>query len=77
MKQEPSQTRRSRMGIPGVHVGEDVKLRSEPVVVAGAGPVGMVAALLLARCGVPSVVLEEQPRRIAVTTSCSARRSGT
>ncbi|GAB3469768.1 FAD-dependent monooxygenase [Actinophytocola sediminis] len=39
---------------------------SEPVVVAGAGPVGMVAALLLARCGVPSVLLEEQPARVAV-----------
>ncbi|WP_291413447.1 FAD-dependent monooxygenase [Actinophytocola sp.] len=39
---------------------------SEPVVIAGAGPVGMVGALLLARHGVASVVLEAQPRRVAV-----------
>ncbi|WP_433462117.1 FAD-dependent monooxygenase [Spirillospora sp. CA-128828] len=36
---------------------------SEPVVVAGAGPVGLVTALLLARHGVPSVVLEAAARR--------------
>jgi len=35
----------------------------EPVLIAGAGPVGLVAALLLARWGVPSVVLEAQQRR--------------
>jgi 3-(3-hydroxy-phenyl)propionate hydroxylase len=37
-----------------------------PVLVAGAGPVGMVAALLLARSGVPSVVVEAQAERVAV-----------
>ncbi|HEX2131499.1 MAG TPA: FAD-dependent monooxygenase [Actinophytocola sp.] len=36
------------------------------MIIAGAGPVGMVAALLLARHGVRSVVLEAQPRRVAV-----------
>jgi len=36
------------------------------VLVAGGGPVGMVAALLLARWGVPSVVLEAAPERVAV-----------
>lgn len=39
---------------------------TEPVVIAGAGPVGMVGALLLARAGVPSVILEAQRRRVAV-----------
>ena len=32
-----------------------------PVIVVGAGPVGMAAALLLARWGVPSIVLEAKP----------------
>jgi len=35
----------------------------EPVLIAGAGPVGLVAALLLARWDVPSVVLEAQRHR--------------
>jgi 2-polyprenyl-6-methoxyphenol hydroxylase-like FAD-dependent oxidoreductase len=35
----------------------------EPVLIAGAGPVGLVAALLLARWDVPSVVLEAQHHR--------------
>jgi 2-polyprenyl-6-methoxyphenol hydroxylase-like FAD-dependent oxidoreductase len=36
--------------------------RAEPVVIAGAGPVGLATALLLARWGVPSVVLEATER---------------
>ncbi|MFA1541765.1 FAD-dependent monooxygenase [Actinomadura monticuli] len=36
---------------------------TEPVVVVGAGPVGLVTALLLARHGVPSVVLEAAAAR--------------
>jgi len=35
----------------------------EPVAVIGGGPVGQTAALLLARWGVPSVLLESMPRR--------------
>ncbi|ANY05824.1 FAD-dependent monooxygenase [Pseudonocardia sp. HH130630-07] len=38
---------------------------SEPVIVVGAGPVGQTTALLLARRGVPSVLLDRRPRRDA------------
>ncbi|MFI7704221.1 FAD-dependent monooxygenase [Nonomuraea sp. NPDC049480] len=37
-----------------------------PVAVLGNGPVGQTAALLLARWGVPSVLLDARPRRDAV-----------
>jgi 2-polyprenyl-6-methoxyphenol hydroxylase-like FAD-dependent oxidoreductase len=45
------------------HQGDRVGGR---VVIAGAGPVGMIAALLLARWGVPSVLLEAKPSREAI-----------
>src|SRR6476469_3280725 len=35
----------------------------DPVLGVGAGPVGQTAALLLARWGVPSVVLDKRPAR--------------
>lgn len=38
----------------------------EPVLVLGAGPVGQTAALLLARRGVPAVVVDARPERDAV-----------
>ena len=40
-------------------------MSGEPVIVVGAGPVGMVSALLLARHGVPTLVLESQRERTA------------
>ena len=39
---------------------------SAPVAVLGAGPVGQSTALLLARWGVPTVVLDQRPARDAV-----------
>ncbi|MFC5947319.1 FAD-dependent monooxygenase [Pseudonocardia lutea] len=36
---------------------------AEPVLVLGAGPVGQTTALLLARWGVPTVVLDQRPER--------------
>lgn len=35
--------------------------RTEPVAVVGAGPVGLTAALVLARAGIPVTVYETQP----------------
>ncbi len=40
--------------------------RHDPVVVVGAGPVGQTTALLLARWGVPSVLLDRRPGRDVV-----------
>ncbi|MFC7574344.1 FAD-dependent monooxygenase [Klenkia terrae] len=36
---------------------------TEPVLVVGCGPVGQTTALLLARWGIPVVVLDSRPRR--------------
>jgi 3-(3-hydroxy-phenyl)propionate hydroxylase len=37
-----------------------------PVAVIGGGPVGQTAALLLARWGIPTVLVEQRPRRTAI-----------
>jgi 3-(3-hydroxy-phenyl)propionate hydroxylase len=44
------------------------KAQNHQVVIAGAGPIGLVAALELARHGVPSVVLESEGSRAIVFT---------
>ena len=43
--------------------GSPGRLVSGPVAVVGNGPVGQTAALLLARWGLPVVLLDRRPRR--------------
>ena len=45
------------------NVARPGSLPAEPVLVAGAGPVGQTAALLLARWGLPVVVVDARPER--------------
>jgi 3-(3-hydroxy-phenyl)propionate hydroxylase len=58
----------SRPGLSGSSSGGGSRAggAGPPVVVVGAGPVGQTTALLLARWGVPSVVLERAPAREVV-----------
>ncbi|SDH61971.1 3-(3-hydroxy-phenyl)propionate hydroxylase [Actinokineospora alba] len=39
---------------------------SDPVLIVGAGPVGLTSAILLARQGIPSIVLESRPTRTLI-----------
>lgn len=45
---------------------------AEPVLVLGAGPVGQTTALLLARWGIPTVVLDRRPDRASVGSAVTA-----
>jgi len=45
--------------------------RDVQVLVCGAGPVGLMAALSLARRGVRAAVVDEQPRTAARTYACA------
>lgn len=45
---------------------------AEPVLVLGAGPVGQTTALLLARWGIPTVVLDRRPDRASVASAVTA-----
>jgi putative polyketide hydroxylase len=47
--------------------------RSVPVLIAGGGPVGLTASVLLARHGVRSLVAERHPG----TSACPARSGST
>ena len=62
-----------RLDVPIESVVSDATLVENRVVIAGGGPSGMAAALVMARAGVPVTVLEADRVGRAIASRCIGR----